>query len=116
MNSTHSKLKMNNSPAAPRQLTLYEEEVAQERYWNEIVTEQPENDKYDYSYVPAGPQQEVLCQICGQGMTWLTQNLKHFGPCYHSFHEDCLLQWVKKNKTCPNENCKKEWKKTKDNA
>ena len=107
---------MNKSPAAPRQLTLYEEEAAQERYWNERFTEKREDNKYDYSYVPAGPQQEVLCQICGQGMTRLTQNLKHFGPCYHSFHEDCLLQWVKKNKTCPNENCKKEWKKTKDNA
>ena len=116
MNATHSKLKMYKSLAAHRQLTHYEKEAAQERYWNERFTVKREENKYDYSYVPVELQQDDLCQICGNENTWLTQNLKNFAPCYHSFHEDCLLQWVKENKICPNEHCNKEWNKTKVSA
>ena len=56
---------MDKSQAAPRPLTLYEEEeAAQEGYWNKRFTEKREENKYDYSYVPAEPQQEAFCQIC----------------------------------------------------
>lgn len=30
------------------------------------------------------------------------------GLCGHSFHEECIKPWVKKNKTCPI--CRKQWK------
>jgi Ring finger domain len=38
------------------------------------------------------------CSIC---LCFMDQNDKHFLPCCHYYHKDCIERWLQKNITCP---------------
>tara|TARA_B100000424_G_scaffold135455_1_gene102783 strand:+ start:2393 stop:2626 length:234 start_codon:yes stop_codon:yes gene_type:complete len=40
--------------------------------------------------------QEKDCPICLNPL-----NTSVYLPCGHSFHDDCILDWIEKKKTCP---------------
>ena len=53
-----------------------------------------------YFKVPRdAPENEYSCVVCLEDLKARTHARKM--PCKHLFHDDCLLDWLKKNNTCP---------------
>jgi hypothetical protein len=65
---------------------------------------QDEINKYTQAYKAVEIPKESNCVVC-QSEFQKQEEIRTL-PCKHSFHKDCIDQWLKINKTCPI--CKKD--------
>lgn len=44
-------------------------------------------------------EEKLKCPVCIQ--EFVSEDTMHVLPCYHTFHPDCCVPWLKKHNTCP---------------
>lgn len=71
---------------------------------NGVLYEFPRNESELVRVIYAGKGEDKTCNIC---ITPYKENeTLIYLPCLHTFHESCILPWLRDNENCPN--CKKE--------
>lgn len=61
-----------------------------EKFLSELVAYHPSKEDMD---------EKANCPVCIQDFT--TDEKMHVLPCFHTFHPDCCIPWLKKHNTCP---------------